>query len=349
MPNDSAPRLAILVLALCPACSAPAATPEHATDGAGEDSSSVSMDSSTASPSESSSDPSTTASEPTTASTTSTTEDAETTDVGESSTGDASDDSSSDASSDGSSGGDESSTDDGSSSGGESSSTGTPMDNDVDGFYGDCVNASEQEACNLGAGEACLHGPVGAAFCSVAQCDDADDCAPATGGDATVECGVLNDGITHCYMSCAQGEACPDGMSCIAEICAWLPVAPGGGVCPDEDVAGELPFEHTGTTIGLFDDVLPSCAPGGEEALLQFVAPQDGTYRFTTAGSAFDTILVVMDGCDGPQLACNDDGDGLDLQSSIEIALVAAQAVVVAVDGFGGDAGEFTLDIVLMP
>ncbi len=222
---------------------------------------------------------------------------------------------------------------------GSSSSGGPPADG-----YGDCANEPDRVAC--GPGEICLDAGSAAA-CSYQGCADAAGCPAPTTGDASAQCfDIDKDGSNDCFLDCSGGEACPDGMTCVFEFaCLWQVLAPGGGMCPDEDLGNTVPQAIMGNNTGLFDDHVPSCtAGGGEDAMYQFTALVDGNYTFNTAGSGFDTSLVLLDGCGGVELACNDDVDE-SLTSEITIALVAGQSVIVVVDSFDGEVGPFNLNI----
>jgi hypothetical protein len=115
--------------------------------------------------------------------------------------------------------------------------------------------------------------------------------------------------------------------------------------CPSDSLGSAVPQSTSGTTVIMPDMVEPSCAdPGSPEATYSFTAPADGTYTFDTLGSSFDTVLHIHDGgCFGPELACDDDTVGG--QSVVTVQLSAGQAVVVVVDGFGGDEGDYTLNV----
>ncbi len=90
---------------------------------------------------------------------------------------------------------------------------------------------------------------------------------------------------------------------------------------------------------------------GGELALESSVtwkAPATGDYRFSTEGSAFDTLLYVrVGGCEGASLACNDNTpeDPNALWSSATLRLRGGERVAVFIDGFGLEGGEWTLSI----
>ena len=75
-----------------------------------------------------------------------------------------------------------------------------------------------------------------------------------------------------------------------------------------------------------------------------WTAPANRRYVFDTVGSALDTVLVVRDGCSGPELGCDDDSGG-GTASRLEIALAEGQEVIVVVDGKGGAEGAYVLNI----
>lgn len=115
------------------------------------------------------------------------------------------------------------------------------------------------------------------------------------------------------------------------------------GTCPDELLgAGPLPFITVGSTAGADEASAGSCGGlGSPDHSFLWVAPADGVYRFDTEGSAFDTVVYLLDGeCLGPELACNDDSGGP--AAAAAAALLAGQSVVVVVDGAGAS-GSFQL------
>jgi hypothetical protein len=119
--------------------------------------------------------------------------------------------------------------------------------------------------------------------------------------------------------------------------------------CVVEALPSETDLTITGTTEGGTYFHTGTCAPSSEspEVAFSWVPPVDGVYRIETSGSSYDTVLYVRaDECLGPELACNDDWQ--DLQSQVELGLVGGQPVVIFVDGFGGDLGEYRLRISLL-
>lgn len=86
--------------------------------------------------------------------------------------------------------------------------------------------------------------PIGNTTCSRQACTTVCDCpAPGSTGDATVTCeGITGDDVDDCYLSCADGETCPDDMICF-----------GGYLCM-EPVATEVPL------YGNCGGLIPDCA-----------------------------------------------------------------------------------------
>lgn len=121
------------------------------------------------------------------------------------------------------------------------------------------------------------------------------------------------------------------------------------GSCPLFDAGQALPVSASGSTAGVSNAMGGvSCGDGGTssaDVTYQWTAPADGAYAISTLGSAFNTILSVLDGgCSGTPLACNDDS-GNTMQSQVIVTLATAQTVVIVVDGSGGDAGAYHLSI----
>jgi hypothetical protein len=102
----------------------------------------------------------------------------------------------------------------------------------------------------------------------------------------------------------------------------------------------------TGTTTGETNNRAGSCGGStSEDRTVAFTAPAAGTYTIDTFGSAFDTVLYVLEGgCAGFEIACDDDSDG-GSQSEVVVDLGAGQTIIIVVDGFGGGDGAYTLNI----
>jgi hypothetical protein len=115
--------------------------------------------------------------------------------------------------------------------------------------------------------------------------------------------------------------------------------------CPDEDLGSAFPHEGSGSTVGAQDKLEGSCqVSSSPDVAFEWTAPAAGTYTIDTFGSMYDTVLFVLDGtCSGPELGCDD--DTFDLQSQVVVSLAAGQTVVIVVDGYGGETGDFVLRI----
>ena len=118
------------------------------------------------------------------------------------------------------------------------------------------------------------------------------------------------------------------------------PIMPG---CPDQVLPSMVPLTVSGSTVGAANELQPGCVGAmGPEATLAFTAPVAKSYVFNTLGSSYDTVLSVRAAsCNGVELACNDDFNGL--SSQVTVFLNQNQSVVVVVDGFGP--GNYMLTI----
>ncbi|PCC68063.1 hypothetical protein SAMN02745121_04594 [Nannocystis exedens] len=115
--------------------------------------------------------------------------------------------------------------------------------------------------------------------------------------------------------------------------------------CPDGVFEPFVPLTIDGQTAGAANFRAGSCN-GFESPEIEalWTAPFDGAFVFEVIEADFDPVLYLLDGsCQGGELACNDDSNGLFPQ--LVIPMFAGQSVVVVVDGVGGQAGKFLLSI----
>jgi hypothetical protein len=84
-------------------------------------------------------------------------------------------------------------------------------------------------------------------------------------------------------------------------------------------------------------------APSNNDVWYTFTPAADGTFQVSTCGSLLDTVLSVWTACPGSQfvdmIACNDDTCGL--QSSVVVAMNAAQTYYIRVSGWNNASGTF--------
>ena len=117
------------------------------------------------------------------------------------------------------------------------------------------------------------------------------------------------------------------------------------------DVGERLPLVVTGTTRGREDGYGGSrCGVGGGDAVediaFRWTAPADGTYRISTEGSAYDTVLSLrMGSCAGRELACNDDAAPGVTHSFLSADLPACRTVTIVVDASTIVVGDFRLTV----
>lgn len=110
--------------------------------------------------------------------------------------------------------------------------------------------------------------------------------------------------------------------------------------CPGTDAGSALgAMVATGTNTGWGDSYTSSCGGTAEaDVTVKWTAPTTGTFRFTTLGSAFDTVLSTRATCTGPQLDCNDDNPSGGVESRLDVALTAGESIILVIDsgiGFG--------------
>jgi hypothetical protein len=87
------------------------------------------------------------------------------------------------------------------------------------------------------------------------------------------------------------------------------------------------------------------CPAGFADLWFTFTPPCSGTYRIETCGG-YDTVLTVLGGCQGPELACNDDAGGTcGPGSQVELAAAAATTYLVRVAGKTQARGSFNINV----
>jgi len=177
---------------------------------------------------------------------------------------------------------------------------------------------------------------------STAPCDAEETC-----DGVSVDC--PSDLPAASSVTCRPAvDACDGAESCTGSSMACPPDLPNH--CAVSILTGTLPLHVNGTTAGTCATYVPTCAATGmnaNERMYVYTAPEAGTYRFDTFGSAYDTVLAIRDGtsCPATELACSDDLSASNHASMLEVSLTAGQRVLVMVDGYAGASGSFTLTI----
>ena len=75
----------------------------------------------------------------------------------------------------------------------------------------------------------------------------------------------------------------------------------------------------------------------------EWSAPSDGLYTITTYDSNFDTVLYVLDSCNGAELSCND--DYTDLHAGTQVSLLEGDTIIIGVGSFAGRATNETIHV----
>lgn len=161
------------------------------------------------------------------------------------------------------------------------------------------------------------------------DCDDAD----AAHSPATVE--ICTDAVD---------QNCDALVDCDDPTCGGDPACLGP--CVDIGLASVVPLMTNGATNGQRDDLTPATCgySNAADVVFQWVPPADGQYTIDTFGSNFDTVLYVTRGCGGQEIGCNDDSGGT-LQSEVVVTGFAGEPLVIVVDGYATNVGNFTLNI----
>lgn len=119
----------------------------------------------------------------------------------------------------------------------------------------------------------------------------------------------------------------------------------GGDTFGSATVILGLPYGDTGNTCGFTNDYTPSCASSSAPDVVYAFRPTVNTcVNVSLCGSAYDTILWIVDGTSGLQIACNDDFCSLQSQLS-NVALTAGVTYYFIVDGYSSACGDYVIDI----
>ncbi len=194
-----------------------------------------------------------------------------------------------------------------------------------------------------------------AAFASVAAaCYDpappgAAETDGSSGGSSSAGTDVSTTLSTSASASATDDTATTQGTSASASD-TQADSSSSGGLEPlacvesvlDPAVGSDL--AHAMTQTGGDDDGASCGGSGSPDLAYEWRVPYDGFFVLDTQGSDYDTVLYLRDDCDGAELGCNDNGEGVGY-SSLVGPFVADQRVVVVLDGTGGESGTAQLNI----
>ena len=121
----------------------------------------------------------------------------------------------------------------------------------------------------------------------------------------------------------------------------------GGDVIADAAVIPDIPYCITGTTTGFnddYDEVCPYTGSTSPDVVYVYTAPCDLLLVIDLFGSAYDTKVYVYDESLA-LVACNDDYYPDYVSKLEDVPLVGGVAYFIVIDGYGGNHGEYVLDI----
>jgi hypothetical protein len=167
----------------------------------------------------------------------------------------------------------------------------------------------------------CNEGPVTGACCIAGACD-----SPVEDPD----CAALG-GTWH------EGEDC--------ETFACPIIVPAHDEC-ENCIPLETGVPFTGSTVGSTGADVSTCTVNDTNDVWHcWTADCSGYVTFETCGGpdpTFDTSLSVFDGCEGQEIACGDDGCGV--QSRVHnVPVTEGTTYYLRVAGYGGDVGEYRI------
>jgi hypothetical protein len=105
---------------------------------------------------------------------------------------------------------------------------------------------------------------------------------------------------------------------------------------------------YAGSVVGLTDDTDPTCSwiTGGADAVFEITLTHDATLEASTVGSAFDTVLYVLDStcATSTTLPCDDNGGG-GTASRIYSYMTAGTYYLVVDDNSWGSGTDYILTV----
>ena len=112
-----------------------------------------------------------------------------------------------------------------------------------------------------------------------------------------------------------------------------------GDDCPVQDLGEALGNPVATGTVAEGYSGVPSmnlCNAGSPRLGFTWTVPHTGPFVIDTFGSTYDTVLSLLDRCEGEVLACNDDSGG-SLRSAMLVELTQGSEVVIEISAFSGN------------
>jgi hypothetical protein len=132
-------------------------------------------------------------------------------------------------------------------------------------------------------------------------------------------------------------------------VCSVLAVcaAESEAVLANDECSGaiEVLVDSTfnGTTIGATGYSVSSCGYLDMiDVWHKFTPTSSGVFVVSLCGSDFDTTLLILDGCSGTAVACNDDGC-VSFQSELSVSMTGGEVYYIRIAGYNGTIGNYSL------
>lgn len=164
---------------------------------------------------------------------------------------------------------------------------------------------------------------------------------------------LKQDGSAIAWGHNNEGQcAVPDGVH-------FLAISAGhshnlGLVSIGDECANAIPVEsnepYSGATTDATGTGLSSCSYNDTLDVWHTFTPEvTADFTVSLCGSGFDTTLAIFDGCNGEELACNDDTPigvcSSKLQSRLTLILEKGPRYLIRIAGYDGESGDYALSV----
>jgi hypothetical protein len=182
------------------------------------------------------------------------------------------------------------------------------------------------------------------------DCDDADDTLIECNDDTSEsrQSEIVFDAVAgNQYLIEVGGYGLETGLGLLTVICEGVTPPPSKDDCDDAKAIGDVEDQPFDTTDATFDG--PGLCMTSPNIWYCYTATCTGNVTVSLAGSSFDTMLAVYDGCEcyptsSDLIECNDDA-GAGYQSEVTFAAIAGDQYLIEVGGYGSEAGEGLISI----
>ena len=189
---------------------------------------------------------------------------------------------------------------------------------------------------------------------SIAWASNSESLSPASDTGQPADLYALEQQISDLKEA---GSVVPEQLYRLVREYSGLPVnsesadRQGGDTVDDATVIDALPFNDTGSTSEAnddYDEICPYDAPGSNDVVYSYTPAEDVVLNITLCnGSDYDTKLYLYENevTAGAPFACNDDECPDYVSELIGVEVVGGNTYYIVIDGYGGEAGNYVLDI----